>query len=189
MGLRKFIAIVVGIIAFVGTGSLIAIGVQNIWPGYAFSDHPFERLSLLFISFLVASSVYNMIKGDEPEPEAKENQGLTSKEISKKLEEMRSPEKHVTMDKPHTEIPESKVETVESNNYRPLNENKSKVAELNEVKKETLKPISNPGKNHNETAGDTPQNIDLNQNFCPDCGGSNVAHAKYCAFCGSKLKD
>jgi len=87
MNFRKFIAILAAIAAFIGIGALIAISVQNIWPGYSFSDHPLERLSLLFICFMIASMVYNMIKGEEVE--VKEKQGISSKEISKKLAEMR----------------------------------------------------------------------------------------------------
>ncbi len=131
---RKFIAVIAGIITFIGTGSLIAIGVQNIWPGYSFSDHPFERLSLLFISFLVASFVYNLIKGNEPE--VREEHGISSNEISKMLKERRNPDKHITMDT-NTEISESKAETIESNNYGPLNEDKSKIEE-NDLQKTDL---------------------------------------------------
>ena len=132
---RKFIGIIAGVITFVGIGSLIIIGVQNIWPDYSFSEHPFERISLLFICFSMASWVYNLIKGNEPE--IKEKKGITSKEISKRLEEMRNPDKHITIDKPDTENPEFKAETVESNKSENLEEDKSKIKE-NNLKKTDL---------------------------------------------------
>ena len=136
---RKFIAVIAGIITFIGTGTLIALGVQNIWLGYSFSDHPFERLSLLFISFLVASFVYNLIKGDEPE--VNEGQKMARDKVSKRLEEMRNSDKYITTNKPHTEIPESKVATVESSNYKPLNKHKSKIKE-NDLQKTDLSIVT-----------------------------------------------
>ncbi len=87
MNWRKVIAGIIGFLTFIGVIVLIGIVVQNIWPGYSFSDHPLERLSLLFICFMIASMVYNLIKGEEPE--VKEKQGITSKEISKMLAEKR----------------------------------------------------------------------------------------------------
>jgi len=126
---RKSIAYIAGIIAFIGIGTLITIGVQNIWPGYSPSEHPIERLFTLFVSGVIASSIYNMVKGDEPEPEVKGEQGITSNEISKRLEERRNPDKYIPTDKPHTEISGSKVETIKSNNYGLLNKDKSKIEE------------------------------------------------------------
>ncbi|MEN4017401.1 MAG: hypothetical protein PQ963_05705, partial [Methanobacterium sp.] len=64
------------------------IVVQNYWPGFSPSEHPIERLFILFVSGVIALTVYNLIKGDEPE--IKEKQGITSKEISKMLAEKRN---------------------------------------------------------------------------------------------------
>ncbi|MEN4018163.1 MAG: hypothetical protein PQ975_11335, partial [Methanobacterium sp.] len=64
------------------------IVVQNYWPGFSPSEHPIERLFILFVSGVIALTVYNLIKGEELE--VKEKQGITSKEISEKLEEMRN---------------------------------------------------------------------------------------------------
>lgn len=127
MGLRKFVGVVVGVIVFIATGTLITIGVQNIWPGYSPSEHPIERLFTLLVSGVIASTVYNMIKGDEPE--VNENQKIARDEVSRRLERMRNPDKDITIDKSYTEIPESKVENIELNKYEPLNEDKSKIEE------------------------------------------------------------
>jgi len=87
MNWRKVIAGIIGFLTFIGVIVLIGIVVRNYWPGFSPSEHPIERLLILFVSFVVASMVYNLIKGDEPE-EIKEK-GITNEEISKKLEEMR----------------------------------------------------------------------------------------------------
>ncbi|MEN4017398.1 MAG: hypothetical protein PQ975_02190 [Methanobacterium sp.] len=88
MNLRKVIAGIIGFLTFIGVIVLIGIVVQNYWPGFSPSEHPIERLFILFVSGVIALTVYNLIKGDEPE--IKEKQGITSKEISEKLEEMRN---------------------------------------------------------------------------------------------------
>jgi|GEM_PF-987385 len=144
---RKLIAYIAGIIAFIGIGTLITIGVQNIWPGYSPSEHPIERLFTLFVSGVIASSIYNMIKGDEPEIEVNENQKITRDEVSKRLEEMRNSGKYITIDKSHTEIPESKVEAIESNNYGPLNEDKYKIEE-NDLQKTDLSIVTPTSETH-----------------------------------------
>lgn len=82
MTLRKFIAILAAIVAFFAAGSLVAIAADNVLG-------PFTRILVLFAGFIAASFVYNLIKGEEPEPEIKEKQGITSEDISKKLAEMR----------------------------------------------------------------------------------------------------
>jgi zinc transporter ZupT len=81
MNFRKFIAILAAIAAFPAAGSLVAIVADNF-----LGD--FTRILVLFSGFIAASFVYNLIKGDEPE--IKEKQGITSKEISEKLAEMRN---------------------------------------------------------------------------------------------------
>lgn len=88
MGLRKFVAFVVGVFGFLVTGVCIVLGVQSIWPGYSFGDHPIERLILLFICFMIASFVYNLIKGETPQEDL-DKTPVTSEEISRKLEEKR----------------------------------------------------------------------------------------------------
>jgi FtsH-binding integral membrane protein len=77
-------------LTFIGVIVLIGIVVQNYWPGFSPSEHPIERLFILFVSGVIALTVYNLIKGEEPEVEVKEKQGITSKEISEKLAEMRN---------------------------------------------------------------------------------------------------
>ncbi|MBC7088614.1 MAG: hypothetical protein H5T96_09165 [Tissierellales bacterium] len=88
MNWRKIIAGIVGFLVFIGVIVLIGIVVRNFWPGFSPSEHPIERLLILFVSGVIALTVYNLIKGDEPE-EIKEK-GITSKEISKKLAERRN---------------------------------------------------------------------------------------------------
>jgi hypothetical protein len=83
MNFRKFIAILTAIAAFFAAGSLVAIVADNF-----LGD--FTRILVLFSGFIAASFVYNLIKGEEPEVEINEKQGITSKEISEKLAEMRN---------------------------------------------------------------------------------------------------
>jgi len=44
--------------------------------GFFASQHPIERLFILFVSGIMALAVYNIINGDEPEQEIKEKQGI-----------------------------------------------------------------------------------------------------------------
>jgi len=81
MNLRKLGAIIAAIAAFLAVGSLIALLADNILGS-------FTRLLVLFGGITAASFAYNLIKGEEPE-EAEEKQGITSEEISKRLEEKR----------------------------------------------------------------------------------------------------
>ncbi|MBI5680160.1 MAG: hypothetical protein HZC47_04615 [Methanobacterium sp.] len=69
VNVRKVIAIVVAVLVFILLFSGIAIGVQAVWPGYSFSDHPLERLILLGFVFFATAITYNIIKGKEPEQE------------------------------------------------------------------------------------------------------------------------
>ena len=68
MNLRKIIVGIAAIFVFIGILTLIST-VHTIWPDYWFSDHPIERVVALFLSFVVASIVYSLIKGKESEPE------------------------------------------------------------------------------------------------------------------------
>jgi len=79
---RKFIAVIMGILTFVGVIVLIGIIVRSYWPDYSPSEHPVERLSILFVSFLAASTVYNLIKGEEQE--IKKKKKVSSEEFSQK---------------------------------------------------------------------------------------------------------
>jgi hypothetical protein len=88
MNLRKFIAVVAGIFTFIGVMVLFAIGIQTLWPNYEPSDHPFDRLIVLTVSTVLASFVYNLIKGEEPE-EPKDVKTYSNKEISRRLAESR----------------------------------------------------------------------------------------------------
>ncbi|MBI5680991.1 MAG: hypothetical protein HZC47_08865 [Methanobacterium sp.] len=80
---RKIFGIIVAIIVFFGLGTVIALLAGES------AGNPIIRLVGLFICFVVASVVYNLMKGEEPEIEIKEKHGVTSEEISKKLEEKR----------------------------------------------------------------------------------------------------
>jgi len=86
MNWRKFIAVIMGILTFVGVIVLIGIVVRSYWPDYSPSEHPVERLSILFVSFFVASTVYNLIKGEEQE--IKEKKKVCGEKISQKLKEV-----------------------------------------------------------------------------------------------------
>jgi len=68
---------------FLGLGSIIALSANYFGQS---GGNPIMGLVRLFICFVVASMVYNMIKGDAPEVEVKEKQSI-NEEISKKLEE------------------------------------------------------------------------------------------------------
>jgi cytosine/uracil/thiamine/allantoin permease len=84
MNFRKFIAILTAIAAFPAAGSLVVMAAIN----FLGIGPPFTIPLFWFTGFIAASFVYNLIKGEEPE--VKEKQGITSKEISEKLEEMRN---------------------------------------------------------------------------------------------------
>ena len=61
MGFRNFFAVLAAVIVFMGTGTVIALSVGYIGqsPG-----NPIIRLMGLFICFVLASMVYNLIKVD-----------------------------------------------------------------------------------------------------------------------------
>ncbi|MBP2046452.1 hypothetical protein [Methanobacterium aggregans] len=86
MGFRNFFAVVAAVVVFVGTGTVIALSVGYIGqsPG-----NPIIRLGGLFICFVLASMVYNLIKVDavEDKSQNKEKPVVTGKDISRKLEE------------------------------------------------------------------------------------------------------
>ena len=85
---RKTVGVFAGIFTFIGVMVLFAIGIQTLWPNYEPSDHPFDRLIVLTVSTVLASFVYNLIKGEEPE-EPKEVKTYSNKEISRRLAESR----------------------------------------------------------------------------------------------------
>ncbi|KAF5083390.1 RDD family protein [anaerobic digester metagenome] len=88
MSFRKSVALIAGILTFIGVMVLFAIGIQTLWPNYEPSDNPFDRLIVLTVSTVLASFVYNLIKGEEPE-ESKEVKTYSNKEISRRLAQSR----------------------------------------------------------------------------------------------------
>ena len=86
MGFRNFFAAVAAVIVFIGTGTVIALSVGYIGqsPG-----NPLIRLMGLFICFVLASLLYNLIKVDtvEDKIQKKKKPVATGKDISRKLEE------------------------------------------------------------------------------------------------------
>jgi len=88
MSFRKSVAVIAGIFTFIGVMVLCAIGIQTLWPNYEPSDNPFDRLIVLTVSTVLASFVYNLIKGVEPE-EPEEVKTYSTKEISRRLAESR----------------------------------------------------------------------------------------------------
>lgn len=86
MNWRKIFGIITAIIAFFGLATLIALSANYLGQS---AGNPIIRLVGLFACFVVASFVYNLIKGEEPENEVKEKREITSDEISKRLAEKR----------------------------------------------------------------------------------------------------
>ena len=88
MGFRNFFAAAAAVAVFISTGTVIALAVSYIGqsPG-----NPIIRIGGLFICFVLASMVYNLIKVDaiEDQSQKKENPVVTGKDISRKLEEKR----------------------------------------------------------------------------------------------------
>ena len=86
MGFRNFFAVLAAVIVFIGTGTVIALSVGYVGqsPG-----NPIIRIGGLFICFVLASMVYNLIKVDtvEDKSQKKEKSFATGKDIAKKLEE------------------------------------------------------------------------------------------------------
>jgi len=70
MGFRNFFAVLAAVIVFMGTGTVIALSVGYIGqsPG-----NPIIRLMGLFICFVLASMVYNLIKVDTVEDQSQNN--------------------------------------------------------------------------------------------------------------------
>lgn len=227
MKVGKSMAYIIGVGTFIGVMALIGIVVHTIWPDYWFSNDPLGRIIALFISFVIASMINSLIRGEEPEPEVNEDQKITRDEVSKRLEEMRNSNKPGVgndkinqepaklNDKPELiENPQkTDLDTINSKTHsqeieKGINpkamKTESKVLDSNNVISE---PFIEPevvdsnevingssigsnfelNKENSGTVRNEPQNSNLSQNSCPDCGGSNVAQAKYCAFCGSKL--
>jgi cytochrome bd-type quinol oxidase subunit 2 len=71
MGLRDFVAVVVSVLTFLGVIVLIGMVVRSFSPDYSPSQHPAERMALLFGSLIIALIVYNLIKSPEPEKKRK----------------------------------------------------------------------------------------------------------------------
>ncbi|MDI6723426.1 MAG: hypothetical protein QMD61_02130 [Methanobacterium sp.] len=86
MNWRKFLGIIVAIIVFFGLATVIALSANYLGQS---AGNPIIRIFGLLTCFIVASFVYNLIKGEEPEQEVKEKQGITSDKISKRLAEKR----------------------------------------------------------------------------------------------------
>ena len=86
MGFRNFFAVLAAVTVFIGTGTVIALSVGYIGqsPG-----NSLIRIMGLFICFVLASMVYNLIKVDtvEDKIQKKEKPVATGKDISRKLEE------------------------------------------------------------------------------------------------------
>ncbi|MBP2045463.1 hypothetical protein [Methanobacterium aggregans] len=66
----------------------MALVVRSFSPDYSPSQHPAERMALLFGSLIAALLIYNLIKGKKPEPKVNvaDKHDVTSKNISRKLE-------------------------------------------------------------------------------------------------------
>lgn len=201
MNWRKVIAGIAAILTFIGVIVLIGIVTRNFWPGFSPSKHPIERLLILFISFMMASFIYNLIKGEEPEGEVKEKREITSKEISKKLEKIRNPEQVKSIDKNRAnldnkiiEIPENQLieqksiindpkdtylslsdpERAEAHNTEPqIAKIESKTTSLNEIKIETAKEPNLVFK-EKINQGITKNNFQT----------SNLNHVNLCSHCG-----
>jgi|GEM_PF-1486782 len=86
MGFRNFFSAVAAVIVFIGTGTVIALSVGYVGQSLG---NPIIRIGGLFICFVLASMVYNLIKVDtvEDKIQKKENPVVTGKDISRKLEE------------------------------------------------------------------------------------------------------
>ncbi len=86
MEFRNFLAVVAAVVVFLGTGTVIALSVGYVGqsPG-----NPIIRIGGLFICFVLASLVYNLIKVDtvEDKIQKKKKPVATGKDISRKLEE------------------------------------------------------------------------------------------------------
>ena len=91
--LRKIVAIIVAVLIWCG----VVIGLGNFFEGMFghlgtnSATFSFLRIIVLVVSFLLASVAYYLIKGPEPPKEESEEQGkdISSKNISKKLNQMR----------------------------------------------------------------------------------------------------
>ncbi|MBC7088611.1 MAG: hypothetical protein H5T96_09150 [Tissierellales bacterium] len=90
MGFRKIIGVIVAVLVFLGVVLCLGNFLESVMGYSAARANPLLRLPVLFVSFLVASIVYNLIKGDEIEPENKSKTGISSEEISRKLAERRN---------------------------------------------------------------------------------------------------
>lgn len=72
----------VAVVAFLGTGFVIIKVVEYLVAPqhFSWSVHPIERIGSLFLCFMAASIVYNLIKADKPKVGSKEGQGIKSDE-------------------------------------------------------------------------------------------------------------
>ena len=88
MGFRNFFAVVAAVVVFIGSGTVIALSVGYIGqsPG-----NLLIRIMGLFICFVLASVVYNLIKVDTVDGTVeKEKSSVKSEDISRKLEEIKN---------------------------------------------------------------------------------------------------
>lgn len=90
--LRKVFAIVAAVLVWCGVVLGLGTFFNSVFGNPSTNSGFFSvlRIFVLLVSFTIASVVYYLIKGEEPEPEIKEKQRITSKEISKKLAEKRN---------------------------------------------------------------------------------------------------
>ncbi|KAF5067452.1 hypothetical protein [Methanobacterium aggregans] len=86
MGLRNLFAVIGAVIVFIGTGTIIALSAGYLDQS---AGNLVIRLLGLFICFILASMVYNLIKIDavEDKNQKKNKKIVTGKNISRKLEE------------------------------------------------------------------------------------------------------
>ncbi|MDO8871085.1 MAG: RDD family protein [Methanobacteriaceae archaeon] len=169
MNIRKFLAGIVGILTFIGIIVLIGMVVNNIWPGYSPSDHPLERIVMLMFSAIIASSTYNLIKGEEIKENGK------------------------TVDNNHI------LETNKNNNYflnksKDIIENNSNlVADSPENILEEITIQKHPEtKQISAKKSSEPHLQSFNQrNYqtknCTVCQQENKKDASYCIMCGNQL--
>jgi uncharacterized membrane protein YqjE len=62
MNWRNLLAVIAGLITLLGVVVLIGMVVRSFWPDYSPSHDPFGRLAILFVSGVIALTVYNLIK-------------------------------------------------------------------------------------------------------------------------------
>jgi hypothetical protein len=88
MGSRNFFAVVTAVVVFIGKGTFIALSVGYVGQS---SGNPIIRIIGLFICFVLASMVYNLIKADTVgDTVENEKSSVKSEDISRKLEEIKN---------------------------------------------------------------------------------------------------